>query len=181
MRHEAKASSAGQKPKIELELFRRAMGAFATGVTLVTVDEAGGAIHAMTANAFMSGSLEPPLCVVSIAKRAHTHDMIRRARRFGVNILGADQEDLALFFAGKKSLDVEARFRRVADTPLLQDCAARIAASVANECDCGDHTLFLGAILHMDVSDRPPLIYHRSAFGALAPRIGERVPAPEFW
>jgi flavin reductase len=180
MRHEAKASSAGQKPQIEPELFRRTMGAFVTGVTLVTV-EADGATHAMTANAFMSGSLEPPLCVISVAKRAHTHHMIRQARRFGVNILGADQEDLALFFAGKRSLDVDARFRRVKDTPLLQDCAARIAASVANECDCGDHTLFLGAILHMDVSDRPPLIYHRSAFGALATRLGERVPAPEFW
>lgn len=156
------------------------MGAFATGVTLVTV-EAGGATHAMTANAFMSGSLEPPLCVISIAKRAHTHDMVRQAGRFGINILGADQEDLALFFAGKNSLDVEARFLRVADTPLLQDCAARIAASVANECDCGDHTLFLGAVLHMDVGDRPPLIYHRSAFGALATRMGEHVPAPEFW
>jgi flavin reductase (DIM6/NTAB) family NADH-FMN oxidoreductase RutF len=180
MRHEARASSASQKPKIEQELFRRTMGAFATGVTLVTV-EAGGAPHAMTANAFMSGSLEPPLCVISIAKRAHTHDMIRQASRFGINILGADQEDLALFFAGKKSLDVEARFRRVADTPLLQDCAARIAASLVNECDCGDHTLFLGVILHMDVSDRPPLIYHRSAFGALATRTGERVPVPEFW
>jgi flavin reductase len=156
------------------------MGAFATGVAVVTVD-VGGATHAMTANAFMSGSFEPPLCVISIAKRAHTHRMIRQTRRFGINILGADQEDLPLFFAGKKSLDVEARFRRVADTPLLQDCAARIAASVASECDCGDHTLFLGAILHMDVSDRPPRIYHRSAFGVLATRIGERVPAPEFW
>jgi flavin reductase len=180
MHHEAKASSVSQKLKIEPQLFRRTMGAFATGVTVVTVD-AGGATHAMTANGFMSGSFEPPLCVISIAKRAHTHQMIRQTRRFGVNILGADQEDLALFFAGKKSLDVEARFRRVGDTPLLQDCAARIAASVANECDCGDHTLFLGAILHMDVSDRPPLIYHRSAFGDLATRMGERVPAPEFW
>jgi len=180
MRHDAKASSAGQSPQIHPPLFRRTMGAFATGVTVVTVD-AGGAIHAMTANAFMSGSLEPPLCVISIAKRAHAHPMIRQARRFGVSILGADQEDLALFFAGKKSPDVEARFRRVEDTPVLQDCAARIAASVVNECDCGDHTLFLGAILHLDTSDRPPLIYHRSAFGALATWIGERVPVPEFW
>jgi len=156
------------------------MGAFATGVTVVTVD-ACGAIHAMTANAFMSGSLEPPLCVISIAKRAHAHPMIRQARRFGVSILGADQQDLAMFFAGKKSLDVEARFRRVENTPVLQDCAAHIAASVVNECDCGDHTLFLGAILHLDTSDRPPLIYHRSAFGALAAWIGEPAPVPEFW
>jgi flavin reductase (DIM6/NTAB) family NADH-FMN oxidoreductase RutF len=174
-------SSAGQRSEIERQLFRRTMGSFATGVTVVTVDAVGGSIHAMTANAFMSGSLEPPLCVISIAKRAHAHPMIRQARRFGVSILGADQEDLALFFAGKKSLDVEARFGRLGDTPILRDCAARIAASVVNECDCGDHTLFLGAILHLDASDRPPLIYHRSAFGALATRTGEPVPVPEFW
>jgi flavin reductase (DIM6/NTAB) family NADH-FMN oxidoreductase RutF len=135
----------------------------------------------MTANAFMSGSLEPPLCVVSIAKRAHTHAMIRQAGRFGVNILGSDQQDLALFFAGKKSLDVEARFQRIDDAPVLQDCAARIAARVTNECDCGDHTLFIGAILFMEASDRPPLLYHSGAFGALAPKMRERVPAPEFW
>ncbi len=180
MRHDAKASSAGQSPRIDPPLFRRTMGAFATGVTVVTVD-AGGAIHPMTANAFMSGSLEPPLCVISIAKRAHAHPMIRQSLRFGVSILGADQQDLALFLAGKKSLNVEARFRRIEDTPVLQDCAARIAASVVNECDCGDHTLFLGAVLHLDASDRPPLLYHRSAFGTLAARTGERVPVPEFW
>jgi len=180
MHHDAKASSAVQSSQIDPPLFRRTMGAFATGVTVVTVD-AGGAIHAMTANAFMSGSLEPPLCVISIAKRAHAHPLIRRARRFGISILGADQQDLALFFAGKRSLEVEARFRRVEDTPVLQDCVARIAARVADECYCGDHTLFLGAILHLDTSDCPPLIYHRSAFGALAAGRGEQVPVPEFW
>jgi flavin reductase len=180
MRHESKAPSTSSKPKIDPHLFRKTMGAFATGVTLVTVDSEK-TIHAMTANAFMSGSFEPPLCVVSIAKRAHTHDLIRQARRFGVNILGADQHDLALYFAGKKSRQAEARFERVAETPLLENCAARIAASLTTECDCGDHTLFIGAIDHMDASDRPPLIYHRSAFAALAPKPRERVPVPEFW
>ena len=180
MRHESKAASAGHKPAIDPHLFRRTMGAFATGVAVITVDS-GETIHAMTANAFMSGSFEPPLCVISVAKRAHTHQLIRQAGRFGVNILGADQQDLALYFAGKKSLDVEASFQRVGDTPLLRDCAARIAASVANAYDCGDHTLFVGAIHHMDSNDRPPLLYHRSAFGALAPKARERVPVPEFW
>ncbi len=129
MRNDAKTLSPHAKAKIEPQLFRRTMGAFATGVTVITVD-AGGATHAMTANAFMSGSLEPPLCVISVAKRAHTHAMIVAARRFGINILGTDQQDLAIFFAGKKSLDVDARFQRIDDTPLLQDCAARIAARV---------------------------------------------------
>jgi flavin reductase len=181
MRHETKPPSPQAKPKFDPQLFRRTMGAFASGVTIITVIDAGGPTHAMTANAFMSGSLDPPLCVVSIAKRAHTHAMVREAGHFGVNILGADQQDLAMFFAGKKSLDVDARFQLIDDTPVLQDCAARIAAKVANECDCGDHTLFIGAIHFMDSNDRPPLVYHRGAFGALAPKYRERVPAPEFW
>jgi flavin reductase (DIM6/NTAB) family NADH-FMN oxidoreductase RutF len=180
MRNETDSQPKPRRAKIDQHLFRRTMGAFASGVTVITVD-AGASTHAMTANAFMSGSLEPPLCVVSIAKRAHTHKMIRQSGRFGVNILSADQQDLALFFAGKKSLDVAAQFQRVGEVPLLRDCAARIAAHVDSQCDCGDHTLFIGAIVFMDSNDRPPLIYHRSAFGALAAKMGERVPAPEFW
>src|SRR5580698_9273154 len=84
----------------DTELFRKTMGGFATGVTVITVDAAGGP-HGMTANAFMSGSLTPPLCVVSIAKRANTHAMVVAAGRFGVNILGEDQRDLAIYFAGR--------------------------------------------------------------------------------
>ena len=91
------------------------------------------------------------------------------------------QQDLALYFAGKKSLDVDARFETISGVPMLRDCAARISARVTDQCDCGDHTLFVGAILFMDSNDRPPLLYHRGAFGALAPQILEKVPAPEFW
>jgi flavin reductase (DIM6/NTAB) family NADH-FMN oxidoreductase RutF len=180
MRNEAKTIAASARTKIDPQLFRRTMGAFATGVTIITVD-AGGQVHAMTANAFMAGSLDPPLCVVSIAKRAHTHAMILGAGRFGVNILGADQEDLALYFAGKKSLDVEARFETIGGVPVLRACSARIGARVANQCECGDHTLFIGVVLFMDTDDRPPLLYHRSAFGTLSPERLQKVPAPEFW
>ena len=180
MRNEARNVAASSRAKVDPVLFRKTMGAFASGVTIVTV-ETGGATHGMTANAFMSGSLDPPLCVVSIAKRAHTHGLVSEAGRFGVNILGADQQDLALYFAGKKSLDVDARFETISGIPMLRDCAARISARVTNQCDCGDHTLFVGAILFMDSNDRPPLLYHRGAFGALAPQILEKVPAPEFW
>ncbi|MGO8800091.1 MAG: flavin reductase family protein [Roseiarcus sp.] len=180
MRNEAKAIAADARARIDPPLFRKAMGAFATGVTIITVD-VGGSTHAMTANAFMSGSLDPPLCVVSIAKRAHTHAMVLDAGRFGVNVLGADQQGLAVYFAGKKSRDVEAHFETIGGVPMLRDCAARIGARVANQCDCGDHTLFIGAILFMDANDRPPLLYHRGAFGALAPQRLDDVPVPEFW
>src|ERR1700684_1762820 len=102
---------------LDIELFRKTMGGFATGVTVITVDSREGP-HGMTANAFMSGSLTPPLCVVSIAKRAHTHAMVSAAGRFGVNILGVDQHDLAVYFAGNKSLDIDVRFERIEESPL---------------------------------------------------------------
>jgi flavin reductase (DIM6/NTAB) family NADH-FMN oxidoreductase RutF len=161
-------------------VFRKTMGGFATGVTVITMDD-GGEPRGMTANAFMSGSMTPPLCVVSIAKRAHTHARVQAAGRFGVNILGLDQRDLALYFAGKRSLEVEARFETIEATPLLRDCAGRIAARLETTCDCGDHTLFIGAICFMDASDRPPLVYHRGGFGGLAPEKVAITPAPEFW
>ena len=72
MTSEAGPSSAPTDDTFDPRLFRRTMGGFATGVTVITVD-VNGTTHAMTANAFMSGSLQPPLCVISIAKRAHTH------------------------------------------------------------------------------------------------------------
>ena len=94
---------------------------------------------------------------------------------FGVNILGADQQGLASYFAGKKSVEVELRFETVETVPVLRDCVGRIGARVVDQCDCGDHSLFLGAILFMDATDRAPLLYHRGAFGALAPqRLGKR-------
>jgi flavin reductase len=162
------------------QLFRKTMGGFASGVTVISVDDVGTP-HGMTANAFMSGSLVPPLCVVSIAKRAHTHAMVVAAGHFGVNILGQDQRDVALYFSGKKSLEIDARFETVEQAPLLRDCAGRIAARVEQQCDCGDHTLFIGAIRFMDANDRPPLVYHRSAFGGLATQRLGNVPVLEFW
>jgi flavin reductase (DIM6/NTAB) family NADH-FMN oxidoreductase RutF len=168
------------KSPIDPALFRKTMSGFATGVTVITVD-VGGSIHGMTANAFMSGSLDPPLCIVSVAKRARTHAMLLEARAFGVSVLAADQQSLALFFARKSPVDIAPRFETVAGAPLLRDCVARIVATLANTCECGDHTLFIGAILHMEASGRAPLLYHRGAFGQMAPQRSERIPVPEFW
>jgi flavin reductase (DIM6/NTAB) family NADH-FMN oxidoreductase RutF len=76
------------------------MSRFATGVTVITVRE-GDHVRGMTANAFMSGSLEPPLLVVSVAKRARMHACLLAAERFGVNILAEKQEEVSEHFAGR--------------------------------------------------------------------------------
>ena len=74
-----------QHAPVDLALFRRVMGRFATGVTVITAEAEGG-VRGMTANAFMSGSLTPPLCVISVAKQARLHGALTAAGHFGVSI-----------------------------------------------------------------------------------------------
>ena len=165
--------------EIDLALLRRVMGSFATGVTVI-VAEAGGEIRGMTANAFLSGSLEPPLCVVSVAKRAHMHAHLAAAGRFSVNILSTAQEDLALHFSGRPAASSPPAFQHRDGVPLLPDAASQLTAEVTATHDCGDHTLFVGAIRWIAANNRTPLVYHAGRFASLLPR-EETGPLLEFW
>ena len=164
---------------IDLVLLRRVMGSFATGVTVI-VAEAGGEIRGMTANAFLSGSLEPPLCVVSIAKRAHMHAHLSAAGRFSVNILSTAQEELALHFAGHPSASLSPTFLEHDGVPLLPEAASQLTAEVAETHDCGDHTLYVGAIKWIAANSRTPLVFHAGRFATLLPR-EETGALLEFW
>ena len=170
------------RPEIDQVRFRRVMSRFATGVTVVTAEHDGEA-RGMTANAFMSGSLEPPLCVVSIAKRAHMHQVMAAATHFGVNILAENQVELSEHFAGRPQSAAfacasSASGRRL----LLASACARIAAETVARHDCGDHTIFIGHILGLDADDRPPLLYHAGRYRGLdGGRLDADVGVPEFW
>ena len=154
------------------------MGTFATGVTVVTVED-GERVHGMTANAFMSGSLDPPLCLVSVAKRARTHALIPAAGRFGVTVLAEHQETTARFFAGSGLEPPAFQFESLAGAPVLGDGVARIAAHLHASLDCGDHTLYVGEVVEAKLAEARPLIYHRAAFRVFAETVS--APAPEFW
>lgn len=166
--------------RIDPAHFREVMGRFATGVTIVMADLAGD-VRGMTANAFMSGSLDPPLCVVSVAKRAHMHWHLADAGRFSVSILAAGQEDLATHFAGRPVPGLKVAFEAVGGMPAINGAAAAIAAEIAARHDCGDHAIFIGHIVSMVAHDRPPLLYHASRFAALVPLREEAPSLPEFW
>jgi flavin reductase len=169
------------RPEIDPDLFRRAMSRFATGVTVITAEHDGES-RGMTANAFMSGSLEPPLCVVSIAKRAHMHQAMAASTHFGVNILAEDQIDLSEHFAGRRNPELFVRFERVGPALLLASACARISAEVVARHDCGDHTIFIGHIRSLDTDDRPPLLYHAGRYLSLGGRLLDKdVGVPEFW
>ena len=123
----------------------------------------------MTANAFMSGSLEPPLCVVSVAKRAHMHAHLAAAGRFSsIFSPPARRTSPPISPAGRCPASSSAldRHRRRAGA-----CGERrgggIAADVAATHDCGDHTIFVGHVVSMNADDRPPLLYHASRFASL--------------
>jgi flavin reductase (DIM6/NTAB) family NADH-FMN oxidoreductase RutF len=166
--------------KITPNHFRRVMGRFATGVTVLTAT-AHGETRGMTANAFMSGSLEPPLCVVSIAKRAHMHAHIEAAGRFAVNILATGQEDVASHFSGRPIPGLDVAFASFGGIAALADCSARIAAEIVAAHDCGDHTIFIGHILEMAADTRPPLLFHAGRFASLIPSREVSASIPEFW
>jgi flavin reductase (DIM6/NTAB) family NADH-FMN oxidoreductase RutF len=162
-------------------LFRKVMSRFATGVTVVTT-ELGGEIFGMTANAFMAGSLSPPLCVISIGHGAKMHERLIATRQFGVSFLSEQQADIAQHFAGRASGFVKPVFRRLGDVPVLANSIGMVAADVVDTAECGDHTMFIGRIAELEVEDRTPLLFYAGAYAAVdrEQRL-ERVRTISFW
>lgn len=150
--------------------FRDAMGQFATGVVVISTEIDGDA-HAMTANAFMSGSLEPPLVLVSVACTARMHDKIRSAARFGISVLAQDQLAVSSHFAGKPVSGYAPEFDRLEGLPVIRGAAVHVAASLQHAYPCGDHTLYVGRVLALrgQAERPPPLLYHGGRYAAAQP------------
>lgn len=158
-----------ERPRIQSvdrDLFRNVMGRFATGVTVVTA-EASGEIRGMTANAFLSASLEPPLCVVSVGLKAHMHGHLVEAGCFAVNILAADQEALAAHFAGRPDSGLSVSFETIDGVPTLARSHACLIADLETTHVSGDHTLFIGHVRFMGIGEGEPLLYYRGRYAAL--------------
>ena len=170
-----------EKPgAIDQALFRQVMGSFATGVTVITI-KAHGEPRGMTVNAFMSGSLDPPLCVISIGKSARMYPFLKEAGHFGISILARGQERLSAHFGGRPDPDLQPAYRHIGTVPVLADAAATITATIVGHHDCGDHTIFIGHIHNMSADNRAPLVYHAGHYAAIA-YVGDlSASLPEFW
>ncbi len=162
----AGACEDGTGVSIDPQLFRRTCGRFGTGVTVVTT-RVEGRTHGMTANAFMSVSLEPPLVLVSIARRAKMCELLEKAGRYGVSILAEDQRELALHFAGRPQ-EVEIPFGERAGMPVIEGALAHVVARVVQRVDAGDHVLFIGEVEHMGCREGAPLLFFGGRFETLA-------------
>jgi len=151
--------------------FRRALGNFATGVTVVTAADASGRKVGVTANSFNSVSLDPPLVLWSIDKRSSSHGVFEEASHFAVNVLAADQIDLSNNFARPK----DDRFAEIAyapgegGAPVFADCAARFHTEKYQQVDGGDHWIMIGKVVAFDDFGRSPLLYHQGAYSMVLP------------
>ena len=161
--------------------FRTVMGRFATGVTVITA-EADGGVRGMTANAFMSGSLAPPLCIISVAKKAKLNRALAGARAFGVSMLAQGQEAISRHFAGQGPADPDVLFEHMQGVPVLAKVSAALDAEIEARHDCGDHTLFIGRVIALRDDERPPLVFHGGKYASLHYK-PTTSPAPfiDFW
>jgi flavin reductase len=149
--------------------FKSALGRFASGVTVVTIKTPDGD-HGMTASAFCSLSLDPPLVLVCVKKGNHTHGLLEAAEGFGINLLGAEQVSISNRFAGwgfpegqDKWEDLEISRGEVSGAPLIGGSLAQLDCTLWSAQDGGDHTIFIGQVENAESfgerDDLAPLLY----------------------
>jgi flavin reductase (DIM6/NTAB) family NADH-FMN oxidoreductase RutF len=162
-RHCARDAGQGALRWERERLFRNATGVFATGVTIITT-AVDGEVHGMTANGFMSVSLDPLLVVVSISGRARMRSMLASSRRYGVSVLTRSQQPLSGHFAGRPIEGATVPWTDVEGVPVLDGALTQLRADVVDERPAGDHVLFIGEVTHLGTAAGDPLIFHGGAY-----------------
>jgi len=156
---------------VDARQFRQALGAFPTGVCLVTAVSDHGKREGMTINSFASVSLDPPLILWSIRDDARSADVFVSARSFNLSVLSCEQQELALHFA-RPAAD---KFERFADQfeidaikcPRLKDGVVTFECSTYSRYQEGDHTILLGRVDRFTHSNKAPLLFHSGQMGSL--------------
>ena len=157
--------------------FRKAMGAFATGVTIITVD-LDDEVHGMTANAFTSVSLDPMLVLVCVDHSTRTHAHLHAKKRFGINVLCEDQMAISEYYARPErshehaEAEAGARFDRTRHgTPMLHGALAFLECRLESVQEAGDHSIFIAEVEDVVVREGDPLLFFRGVYR----KIGEQI------
>lgn len=168
------------EPAITPREFRNTIGLFATGVTVIAVVHDDDELHAMTANAVTSLSLDPPLVIFCLAKRARMVDELKRANGFAINILREDQKPLSDYFAGRRRGPQPPPFRFVAwqGGPRLEGCIAAVGCQLEECVEGGDHIIVVGRVVSLYQAPEPrrPLLFFAGTYRHLDT---EAEPAPD--
>ena len=159
--------------------FRRAMGCFATGVTIITLD-LDDEIHGMTANAFASVSLDPMLVLVCVDHSTRTHAHMHAKKRFGVNVLGEKQRAISEYYASPQrthqnaEAEAGASFDRTKHgTPMLHGSLAYLECRLHSAQQAGDHTIFIAEVEDVVVREGDPLLFFRGKYRQVGEDVGK--------
>lgn len=157
--------------------FRKALGSFATGITVITLDSEGE-VHGMTANAFASVSLDPMLVLVCVDQRASTHAHLHAKKRFGVNVLAESQRVISEYYArpgrthDRAAEEAGATFDRTQHgTPVLHGALAYLECKLHSAQDAGDHTIFIAEVEDVVVRNGRPLLYFESKYRGIGSQV----------
>jgi len=151
--------------------FRRALGNFATGVTVITAQDSAGNKVGVTANSFNSVSLDPALILWSIDKRSGSKEVFLRASHFAVNVLAADQVKISNHFARPatdKFVHIELA-EGLGGALLIPNCAAHFECERYQTIEGGDHIIIIGQVKRFSDKGRAPLLYHQGVYAAVLP------------
>lgn len=150
--------------------FRRVLGHFATGITIITTCDADGRPAGLTASAFTPVSLEPPLVLVCVDHKSQSFPALVDSQRFAVNVLGQGQEAISRRFASTRLDKFDEVAFRVSDLglPLLDACLAQLECRTVSTYAEGDHTIFVGRVERAAVGSGEPLLYYRGKYDRLS-------------
>jgi flavin reductase (DIM6/NTAB) family NADH-FMN oxidoreductase RutF len=150
--------------------FRAALSRFISGVTVVTTLGNDNRPAGITVSAFSSVSLDPPLILACVDKRASLHSHLSEGSFFAVNILAEGQHDVSRLFASKDENRFDAaRYRwGTSGAPLLEGAVAHIECRVVHAYPGGDHTIIVGEVQSTSITEHKPLAYYRGDYSRLA-------------
>jgi flavin reductase (DIM6/NTAB) family NADH-FMN oxidoreductase RutF len=159
-----------QADAVTPDQFRAAMSRFVTGVTVITVETVEGEVHGMTANAFCSVSLRPPLVLVCVDHLAETYLHLRERGEFGVSVLKAEDDAVSEYFADPERNPDSARrlgigYRKMkSGRPVLENALANLDCKIADAHQAGDHTIFVAEVREVSLGEGEPLMYFRGRY-----------------
>jgi flavin reductase (DIM6/NTAB) family NADH-FMN oxidoreductase RutF len=169
---------------IERHLFLRVMGSFASGVTVITVMGDDGTPHGFTASAISSLSMEPRMLLLCVNEHSATLQLMKDASSFGVNILAADQQEVAQQFATRhdeRFAGIRWRPGAVTGAPIIDGSLAYAECRLADTCQGGDHVIVMGEILAADAHEAEPLLYFRGRYGTYGAVVAPVVHPADIW
>jgi flavin reductase (DIM6/NTAB) family NADH-FMN oxidoreductase RutF len=154
--------------------FRKALGQFTTGITVMTVEREPGRVFGMTANSFTSVSLEPMLILVCVDERAKILAMLQKKKRFGISVLKQGQQAISEYFAqGEQSPEAEQRLSiryhwTPSGIPVLEDTLLCLSCKVVATHVTGDHTTFIAEVEDAEIHEGEPLLFFQGEYRKIA-------------